>query len=708
MDETTTDVHQILKNTYGYTDFRGQQEEIINHVLHGKNAMVIMPTGGGKSICYQIPAIVKDGLTIVISPLIALMEDQVVSLQQMGVEAAYLHSGMSAAQRQELHQKLDANQLKLLYTAPESFVQDRFLRYLSSFEISLFAIDEAHCISVWGNDFRPEYTKLKLIRERFADVPIIALTATADEATRQDIMQQLGIADAKLFLSSFERNNLMITAQAGIDRINRIERFLSKYKDESGIVYCLSRKSTEDVASKLKDRGFSAAYYHAGMDSTSRSRIQTRFQNDEIKIVCATIAFGMGIDKSNVRFVVHYNLPKNIESFYQEIGRAGRDGLPSETLLFYSWADHTRLKSFIEDSPGNEDFKDVQNAKLDRMWEFANAAVCRTNMILSYFGEYKNKKCGHCDNCLYPPEVIEGTILTQKALSAIYRTKQQVNIHQLLDVLKGNPKDDIRSKGWDQIKTFGAGRDLPYTHWRTYCLQMINQGLIQVDYARQNKLRLTPLSKSVLSGDMQVNLVAYQKPSEKQKTRKVSKKAVIGDELFEKLREWRKQKAQEINAPAYVIFHDATLREIAEQKPIVAEDLMMIDGIGDTKRQRFGEEIIEVIRQYTLTQTHSKKMKGRTYLQTLALYKEGLTPFQISLQRKMNIVTVYSHLAALYERGEAIDIQQYVTDEEIDKVLIVAKNVDVGDQLKPIHEALNGEMDYYKIRLALSWDKRNN
>jgi ATP-dependent DNA helicase RecQ len=702
-----SDIHRILHAVFGYHEFRDQQEAIINDVLSGHDVRVIMPTGGGKSICYQVPALVKEGLTIVISPLIALMEDQVIALKQLGVPAAAIHSGVDINTKKTITEDLSNGRLKMLYMAPESFLSERFMEFVSGLNIQLVAIDEAHCISVWGNDFRPEYTRLSFIKERFPQVPMIALTATADDATRKDISIKLGLQNAKEYISSFERKNITITAKSGIDRIGQIKRIVQKYKGESGIIYCLSRKSTEDIADKLKSSGFNSAYYHAGMDSLSRSLVQKRFQNDEIDIICATIAFGMGIDKSNVRYIVHYNLPKNIESFYQEIGRSGRDGLPSESLLFYSWADHIQLRSFIDDGNGEEIFKEVQRAKLDRVWEFANASTCRTNMILSYFGEYRSDTCGHCDNCLYPPSMIEGTLNSQMALSAIARTQEAGTLSHIVDILKGVPKTDIVAMGWDKLKTFGVGRAMPFNHWKSYITQMINQGLITIDYTDQNKLKLTPLSQAVLSGESKVEFVEYQLPS-KQSPKRVSKTELVQDELFEELRKWRKDKAIEMNVPAYLIFSDATLKNISSERPIISQDLLMIDGIGDIKQERYGEEIITVIQSYLKGQGHLKKVKGSTHLETLELFKAGLSIDTIAMQRKLNALTIYSHLAALYERGEAVDLTMFCSPEELNKVGTKWKELNEPTELKPIFEALGGQLDYYKIRLGIAYQKKQD
>ena len=590
---------EVLKTIFGYNSFRPNQEEVIDHMMAGNDALVIMPTGGGKSMCFQIPALCLPHLTIVVSPLIALMQDQVAALKEVGVEVGALHSGISANEKHEIHQKIVAGTLKLLYMAPESLMQEKFVAYLKELKVSLFAVDEAHCISVWGNDFRPEYTKLSQLKDLFSETPIIALTATADAATQDDIISKLGIGEANQFLSSFERKNLTVKSLPGQDRWGRMLRFLYNHKSNSGIVYCLSRKSCETVAAKLKDSGYNAAYYHAGMDTMSRNRVQQRFQDDEIKIVCATIAFGMGIDKSNVRFVIHYNMPKNIEGYYQEIGRSGRDGIESECLLFYSWRDKSQLQSFIDDSEMKTEFRTVQTAKLDRMWEYATASSCRTNLVLNYFGEFKADPCGHCDNCLHPPRVFDGTVIAQKALSVVVRTGQNTGINLIIDILRGSNKAEVRNEGYDQIRTFGAGRDLPFLDWKGYITQLINKGLIRIDYTDRSTLKVTPLSTAVLQGEVQVDLVKFEKDTKKPK-KKLSATIFGGgdDGLFEMLRKWRYSTAKTRGVPAYTIFHDATLRAIAEHEPLIKEDLIMIEGIGETRKERYGDAIIEVVQEF--------------------------------------------------------------------------------------------------------------
>ncbi len=591
-------IHQILEDVYGYSSFRYEQEKIILSLLDGKDVLAIMPTGGGKSLCFQIPALSLEGLAIVISPLIALMDDQVNALLQLGVKAAALHSNVEYTARKEILQSIEDKSLKLLYVSPEKLQSPDFLNYLRNLQISLFAIDEAHCVSVWGNDFRPDYVQLRIIKEAFPAIPIIALTATADHATQKDIVKQLRIPEAEVYLASFERTNISVECRPGQKRIEQILDWVQNRKGESGIIYCLSKKNTEKLAERLKDRGYRAAYYHAGMDGLERTQIQRRFTDDEIDIVCATIAFGMGIDKPNIRYVIHYSMPKNIEGYYQEIGRAGRDGDQAEALLFYSWGDYLILQKFIEESDSDDTFKNVQKAKLERIWQYANAQNCRTNFVLSYFGEFKNDPCGHCDNCLYPPQIIDGTKYTQMALSAITRAKESVSVNLLVDVLRGSFKKEVTQLGLDKIKTFGVGRIVPYAHWRHYITQMINSGIIQIDFSDYSKLKLTPLSHAVLQGEQMVELAEYrvQENKAKEKVKKATLEIDEYDEgLYERLRQWRSSLARERNVPAYIILSDKSLKHIASIKPVNEQDLLRAHGIGKNKLENFGEAIINIV-----------------------------------------------------------------------------------------------------------------
>jgi ATP-dependent DNA helicase RecQ len=591
------DIQRILENTFGFTQFRGEQADIIEHVINGNDALVIMPTGGGKSLCYQLPALHLDGLTVVVSPLIALMDDQVAALRQLDISAAALHSNVDSDEASNIFADIRSGEIDLLYVSPERLLAGNLLNFLAENTIALFAIDEAHCVSVWGNDFRPEYVNLSLLKQRFPDVPLLALTATADHATRADIVHQLGVPDGRTFLSSFERSNITAHAKPGQKRLEQMVAFIQENQGQPGIVYCLSRKSTEKVAADLSARGLNAEFYHAGVSADDRRRIQTEFQNDTIQIICATIAFGMGIDKPNIGWVIHYNLPKNIEGYYQEIGRAGRDGNPAQALLFYSWRDFLQLQQFIDGSDAQDHFKTLQTAKLNRMWQFATAMNCRTNLVLNYFGEYRNDACSHCDNCLTPPTIFDGTIHAQMALSALVRTKQRIGLNMLIGILRGSKQADIKRAGHHEIPTFGAGHDTPFEHWRHYIHQLLNIGVMRVDFTDSSFLKLTPLSEAVLKGEATVKLAEYVAVEKKAKPLKAAPVADsdVDADLLSALKAWRKEVAQKQRVPAFVIFSDKTLKQIAGTQPKNDSQLLAVDGIGPVKLKKYGATLLRII-----------------------------------------------------------------------------------------------------------------
>ena len=582
---------EILKKYFGYDEFRPLQEEIIQDVLNKKDCLVLMPTGGGKSILYQIPALIFEGFTIVVSPLIALMKDQVDALRANGVNAAFLNSTMSGSEISETENDIRTGKIKLLYVSPEKLSSEEFFYFVKDLKISLFAIDEAHCISQWGHDFRPEYTKLGFLKSQFADIPIIALTATADKITTRDIKKQLNLNGVKQYTASFNRPNLSLNVMPGQNRKAKIIAFIKNRPKQSGIIYCLSRKNTEELSAKLKSEGFNAAYYHAGMQRETRTKVQENFINDNIDIICATIAFGMGIDKSNVRWVIHYNMPKNIENYYQEIGRAGRDGVKSDTLMFYSFQDVIVYRGFVNDDHPN---KELEFAKIKRIQEYAEAQTCRRKILLSYFGEHLEEDCGNCDVCKNPPEQLDGTIIAQKALSAIFRLKEQVSTTTLIDVLRGSGKRYIFENGYNNIKTYGAGSDIGFFDWQQYVLQLVNQGFVEIAYDKNNVLQLTDAAKKVLYNGKKVKIVKpveikRKNEEQKAKAKHVSKSKAISNDLFERLRVLRKKLADRENVPAYIVFTDAALKDMSSQKPVVLDDMLNISGVGEHKNKKYGK-----------------------------------------------------------------------------------------------------------------------
>ena len=695
--------YTILKNIWGYSSFREGQEEIIDRVLSGKDSLVIMPTGGGKSLCFQLPALIFSGLTIVISPLIALMNDQVSALRMSGVDVAALHSNMTKIEMTDVENKLSKGAIKLLYVSPERINSTGFVDFMARYNICLFAIDEAHCVSVWGNDFRPDYVLLNKLRDRFENVPFIALTATADAATQLDICRQLHLHEPEIFVSSFERINITTEARPAEQKYKQTVEFLFKVKDQSGIIYCLSRNETEKLSAKLKQAGFNCDYYHAGMEASERKRVQQDFQDDKIQLICATIAFGMGIDKSNIRWIIHYAMPKNLEGYYQEIGRAGRDGTPARALLFYSWGDYIMLKRFIDDSQALEDFKTVQYAKLERMWEYASANECRTNVVLNYFGEFRREQCGHCDNCINPPKGKDATIIAQKALSAIIRCDENASLNLLIDVLRGSYRAEVRDAGLDKIKTFGAGKDISFINWKIYITQLINQGLIRIDYTDGFKLKITPLSNAILFENKKVNLVDLTSTDfEIEKPKPKQKKLALEDELLRKLKEWRTELARQRQVPAYVIFSDKVFENIVAGKPMTREDLLNIEGIGKVKSEQYGDDLLAMIQGYMSSQDHVKNLKGQTYIETLQLLKSGLSPVEIAKKRDISDTTVYSHIAYLYSKDENVDIQRYITPDEVKTVETAWQKSGHQMALAAVAEYLSAPVEFYKIRLALA------
>lgn len=601
---------QTLKTYFGYDSFRPLQEEIIRHILDGNDALVLMPTGGGKSICYQLPALLREGTAVVVSPLISLMKDQVEALCANGISAGALNSSNDETENAALRRACMEGKLKLLYISPEKLLAEaNYL--LRDMHISLFAIDEAHCISQWGHDFRPEYAQMGILHQQFPHVPIIALTATADKITREDIIGQLHLNHPRTFISSFDRPNLSLTVKRGYqqkEKSKTILDFIARHPGESGIIYCMSRSKTESVAQMLQKQGIRTAVYHAGLSPSLRDEAQDDFINDRVQVVCATIAFGMGIDKSNVRWVIHYNLPKSIESFYQEIGRAGRDGLPSDTVLFYSLADLILLTKFATES-GQQN---INLEKLQRMQQYAESDICRRRILLSYFGEIADHDCGNCDVCKNPPERFDGTVIVQKALSAIVRTDQQIGTGVLVDILRGNMSPEVVGKGYQQLKTFAAGRDVPARDWHDYLLQMLQLGYFEIAYNENNHLKITSAGSDVLFGRATARLVVIRREETNETKRGRKRKAPVpaqelplglpnteNEALFEALRKLRKRLADEEALPAYIVLSDKVLHLLSTSRPTNLEEFGNISGIGEYKKKKYGKEFINLIRKYS-------------------------------------------------------------------------------------------------------------
>ena len=711
----------VLKKYFGYEVFRDTQEKIIDFVLKGNDAVVVMPTGGGKSVCFQVPAMIFPGITIVISPLIALMKDQVDGLNAIGIPATTLNSSMSNDEQRIIINRIQNNEIKLLYIAPERLTGDggRFLNYLQQLPVSLFAIDEAHCVSMWGHDFRPEYLQMALLKKTFPNVPIIALTASADKITRADIAEKLGIPDAKIFISSFNRPNIHYFIERKKNAYGEILEYLEKHKNVSGIIYALSRKSTETLAENLTEDGFPAACYHAGLDAATRAKVQEDFKKDKVKIIVATIAFGMGIDKPDVRFVMHYNVPKNIESYYQETGRAGRDGLHSDAILYYSYGDITVLKNFasIENNPQQSD---ILLKKLDKMASFCSANQCRRKMLMEYFNEeYTENNCGSCDFCLSKRETFDATVIAQKALSAVLRTEERFGINYLIDVLRGSKSEKIW-KQHKEIKTYGIGADISKELWNVYFKELIDQQYLKrIEDGNFSHLVLAEKSKDVLYRNEKVYLTQQEERIE------AVEENVLGfdKELFEQLRFVRTELAAKEGVPPYLIMGDVTLQELSTFLPQNTSDLEKISGFGEIKIEKYGSQFLNIVKGYCeINRLHSKmdqKRSGKqkkvlskikptgpsdTKKQTLYLFRAGKTITDIAAERSLAITTIEGHLSEFILSGE-IKVTEIVEENKIPAIKLAIKNV--GDQkLTPIKEFLGENYSFGEIRAVIAEMKR--
>ena len=692
----------ILQSTFGYEQFRSPQDEIIDELVAGRDAFVLMPTGGGKSLCYQIPAILRPGTAIIVSPLIALMQDQVDALQQLGIKAAYLNSTLQAAQAREVEQQLMQGELDLLYVAPERLLNEFMLSMLERCQIALFAIDEAHCVSQWGHDFRPEYQQLKILHERFPNTPRIALTATADQRTRDEIITQLQLSEARVFINSFDRPNIHYAISEGNNPKLRLWRFLQdNHPEDAGIVYCLSRKKVEATAEWLAEQGRLALPYHAGLPQDVRQQNQQRFLREEGVIIVATIAFGMGIDKPDVRFVAHLSLPKSIEAYYQETGRAGRDGEPANAWMAYGLQDVLTLRQFMQNSNADAAHKRVEHNKLEAMLGLCELIACRRHALLHYFDQESQEQCGHCDNCLSPPEKWDGSIAAQKVLSTIYRTEQRFGVNYMIDILLGKADDRISQNGHDTLSTFGIGTELSVAEWRTLFRQLVALGYINVDAERHGALRLTEKCRPVLRGEQLLELRKQTKDTSV--TREKSKKSPVRPQdvpLWEALRGLRTQLAEKSGVPPYVIFHDATLQEMVKKRPLSEADMRYISGVGDQKIKRYGTAFLAEISKYPLNELLNNRLSA-TVNESLILYQQGVTIEQIAAQRDSKVNTIYGHLADAIEVG-LLDVREVLTLDDVEYQEIVLTIESLEDEskgrIKPIYEALEEEYDYGVIK----------
>ncbi len=690
-----------LRHTFGYSEFRFEQQEIVQTLVDAGDAVVLMPTGGGKSLCYQIPSLVRQGTGIIISPLIALMHDQVIALQQLGINAAYLNSTLDAATSRQIESDLINGNLQMLYVAPERLATTGFLHLLKQVDIALFAIDEAHCVSQWGHDFRPDYIQLSLLHEQFPNIPRIALTATADETTRTEIKKRLQLENAKEFISSFDRPNICyrITEAQSNARTALLRFIQNEHENDAGIVYCLSRKKVEATAAWLTEKGLNALPYHAGLPVQVREENQQRFLNEDAVIIVATIAFGMGIDKPDVRFVAHLNLPKSMEAYYQETGRAGRDGQAANAWMSYGLQDVITLKQMMANSSAEEQYKRVEHQKLEAMLGFTEITSCRRQALLHYFDEELKQPCGNCDNCITPAETWDASVAAQKALSCVHRTGQRFGVTYLIDVLVGKDNDRIKQFGHDNLSVFGIGKEYDAKQWRSIYRQIISRNLLAVDLEGHGSLRLTEQCRDVLRGN---ETLLLRKESKRAKSSRKGRKSYNTEKasnnlLWEALRACRKKLAEENGVPPFVIFHDATLVEMLERQPENATQFLSLSGVGESKLKKYADAFLDVIKEHA---NNDPLTSSDTVTETLLLFRSGQDVTTIAEKRHLKTTTVYNHLASCIEQGE-LNLNEVIEINQKDITIIHETLLSLDDgskKLKPTYDALDGMFDYNVLR----------
>jgi ATP-dependent DNA helicase RecQ len=699
-------IEHTLRTVFGFHSFRPPQQEVIERVCAGEDVFLVMPTGGGKSLCYQVPALHRDGVAIVVSPLISLMKDQVDSLLANGVKAACFNSSLSPDEARRVSRQMDSGELDLLYVAPERLMQPEFLERLAGLKLALFAIDEAHCISQWGHDFRPEYTQLGRLRPLFPGVPLVAMTATADPETRRDIIRQLGIEQAAVYVAGFDRPNITYNVIPKYKPLAQLGAFLSNRRDEAGIVYALSRKRVEQVAERLRQSGFSAAAYHAGLPDEERRRVQDAFRRDDLRVVVATVAFGMGIDKPNVRYVVHFDMPKSVESYYQETGRAGRDGLPSEALMLFGMGDVMTARSLIENSDNAERVA-IEVQKLNAMVAYAEALTCRRRALLAYFGEHREQECDNCDICTDPPQRFDASEQARKALSCVYRVGERFGVRHVIDVLRGGKGQRLVELKHDRLSTYGIGADLSAVEWENIIRQLIHLGYLTQDFSRYGALGLTPAARPVLKGEAQVTLGLPRdvaKVEEKSRRKSRAGEGARGA-LFEELRAVRKRIADEAGVPPFVVFSDATLVEMAQAKPRNERELLAITGVGSHKLAKYGAAFLAATCEHQRTAAPGMDSDAPdlelsdTQRDTYLLYREGISLEEIADRRGLKDTTILTHLEELLAAGLDIDLRRFV---DADKLPVIEARLEelgaVG--LSALKEGLPDSISYTDVRLV--------